>query len=72
MTYVVNPHDGSKLICCWDDCETAGHDEIRIVEQRNSVPAIYIFCSEAHKSLHKNSHISYGNLGLGDRGLIRP
>lgn len=70
MTYV-RDHHGKKLLCCWDDCEDAGHDQIRIVEAKDGQNAIYIFCSAAHLALHKNSHHSYGRLATGDRGLIR-
>jgi hypothetical protein len=70
MTYVRNPM-GEKLLCCWDDCETAGHDEIRLIQVQDGKAAIYIFCSDAHKAMHSNGHFSYGNLALGDRGLIK-
>lgn len=69
MTYVRNA-EGHRLPCCWDDCQRPGHDEIRLVEAKNGQNAIYVFCSESHRQLHRNSHIQYGRLPLGERGLI--
>lgn len=70
MTYVRNS-TGQKLLCCWDDCERAGHNEIQLALVQDGKRAIYIFCTEAHKAMHVNGHVSYGNLRLGDRGLIK-
>jgi len=70
VTYVRNS-TGQKLLCCWDDCEIAGHDEIRVTAVQDGKRAIYIFCSERHKQMHINGHNSYGNTRMGEHGLIR-
>lgn len=67
MTYVRNTHTGEKLLCCWDDCERPGQDEIRVMEKQGQHNAIYIFCNTVHRNMHINGHNSYGRLAVGDR-----
>lgn len=67
MTLVRNS-TGQILPCCWDDCERNGHDEIRTVETHNGQPAVFVFCSEVHKSMHVNATSSYGSAASGSRG----
>jgi YHS domain-containing protein len=78
MTLVRNG-SGVALLCCWDDCEKPGHEEIKVVTREGTKAkpkdTHYVFCSAAHKSLFKNSHHSYGNAAPGERsplGLILP
>lgn len=52
---------GIPLLCCWDTCPELGYEEFKVVVREPSKTLHYIFCSEAHKSYHENSHRDYGN-----------
>lgn len=68
------------LRCCWDDCDrdattlhkTMFHDHAKALgcDDWRSKHLWYTFCSERHRQLFLNAHISYGNLPLGEHGRI--
>jgi hypothetical protein len=68
------------LLCCWEDCERQGvqahktfsHDHARGLrcDSAMSKHSWFVFCSERHRQLFLNSHISKGNLPTGERGRI--
>ena len=68
------------LPCCWDDWQKTGttlymavfHDHNSVVPCNHELAkhVKYVFCSEKHKQYHVNSHISNGNLPVGERGRI--
>lgn len=71
MTYVTDRQTGQKLLCCWDDCDRLGHDEIQERETvQGSQRLTYIFCSVAHRNYWVYSHRSYGNVGSGNRSPL--
>lgn len=76
MTYVTDPQSGRKLLCCWDDCEALGRNEIQATEGVEGGRRLtYIFCSDRHRAYWVNSHRSYGNAASGNRsplGLYLP
>ena len=68
-TMVRDPQFGQPLLCCWDDCERPGYDEIRGTGP-SDVPGqalIYIFCTDRHKALWLASPRGYGRLPSGER-----
>lgn len=68
------------LKCCWEDCERQGvdlhrtrsHDHARGLrcDSPLSKHTWFVFCSERHRQLFLNSHISKGNLPTGERGRL--
>jgi hypothetical protein len=71
-TMVRAPKTGVPLLCCWDECERAGFDEIRTVQGRGTPEElVYIFCSELHRGYWVNAH-DYGNTPRGPLGLYLP
>jgi len=70
MTYV-RTHTGEKIVCCWDDCQRPGHDEIKVqLQHENKEWWNYLFCTERHKQMFVNSHREYARLPVGARGGI--
>lgn len=61
-TEVRNPATGTRLLCCWDDCENPGYDEIKLVVHEPGKDLHYIFCSERHKRYQITGHRTYGKL----------
>jgi hypothetical protein len=53
---------GKPILCAWDDCESVGYDEIKIVVKEPGKDLHYIFCSPAHRRFHIASHNTYGKL----------
>lgn len=68
------------LECCWSDCQKTGttlhkvmfHDHNSAIQCDDILAkhVWYTFCSEKHRQYHINSHISNGNLPVGERGRI--
>lgn len=68
MTYV-RTHTGEKVLCVWDDCQRPGRDEIKVKLQHEDLQWWdYIFCSEFHKALFTNGHVSYSRVAVGSKG----
>lgn len=68
------------LLCAWDDCGKQGVTLHLAVHHAHAVGyrcdnpeskhVKYVFCSERHKQMFLNGHLSYGRLPLGERGRI--
>lgn len=70
---------GQHIVCCFNDCGALGssryeHREFRqwvyIGPTRIPQYTIYLFCSERHRALWRNSHRSLGNLPIGSKGML--
>jgi len=66
---------GQLLPCCFNDCGRTGttryeHRELIGYVLGHERYRIYVFCSERHKTLWENSHLSLGNLPMGSKGMI--
>jgi hypothetical protein len=78
---VINVETGSKLLCCWEDCEDYGYDLYRAqvnYASEGAAPYIvkFVFCSETHKMYWVRSNqprsgnmdrYMHGQLASGDR-----
>jgi hypothetical protein len=67
---------GQLLPCCFNDCGRTGTTRY---EHREPIEKtrfgqwryrIYVFCSDRHRMLWRNSHLNLGNLPTGSRGMI--
>lgn len=65
--------------CAWADCERHGDDLYaitvphgRVLETSIPRTLTYLFCSERHQELYRNSHRANGRLATGSRGLLAP
>lgn len=53
---------GIPIRCAWDDCQSPGYDEHKVIINEPNKKLHYIFCSDRHRQFHINSHHSYGKL----------
>lgn len=77
MSTIRSGATGDLLMCCFNDCTRVGNDRYAHKERTGvdlspGVPQfrIYVFCSERHLLLWRNSHVSLGNLPTGSRGTL--
>ena len=51
------------IVCCWDDCQKPGHDEVKVkLQHEDLLWWSYIFCTDFHKALFANSQAQYGRV----------
>lgn len=52
---------GVPILCAWDDCQSDGFEEHKVIVREPSKTLHYVFCSERHRQFHIAGHRAYGN-----------
>lgn len=77
---VLSSSSGTWIRCSWFECDRAGfelykailHEHARTLacDHPLSEHVNFVFCSERHKQLYRNSHLDFGQLPAGYKKSI--
>lgn len=77
---VLSFSSGTWIACAWFECQRPGYELYKAIFHEHarelacdspmSEHVNFIFCSERHKQLFRNSHLTFGQLPAGYRKSI--